>query len=816
MAGLDRKNALIGQSVITGIDFVAVGATQTVIDVFFLNDPTALTVPLTNLAADLVSIIDAETGRPLPIASIAWPGLIDGRAVLRIQTVSPGDWGRYWLAIADARVDPFFARIEIDFKAACPSKLDCAPEPHECPAEPEDDVVIDGMARDFWSLRTALLDLAARRNPRWADRLEADVGVMLVEALAALGDEMAYYQDRVAREGRFGSASQRRSLRRHARLVDHEPHDGSGARGHLALEIDPAFPGFQLVPAGTQIWARSEGARPIAFEIGRGLADNLAGSAYRARASRNELRAHLWDGDVPDAHAAHRPLPATCLPVGATSLYVDGHLAAELVPGELVYVITDPPADEKDLPLRRHLATLVAIDDETDPLAAAMGTTADVTRLEWAEPTPFELDLRFTRVLANVMPVSAGLTRELIFSIGPNSAGLPSAVERTGPNNTISYLATLPDRDGEGLVYFGSPEIDLVETSAPAFGDDRAWTWRRSLLGTNSSTPQDRHYTLDDGTWEHAVTYRRIGETIVHRDYVSGAGTTIRFGDGEFGRLPAAGDVATPELFKARYRIGNGTRGNVPAEAIRFADPNGSLDFADVGLPFIARAWNPLALDGGVDPEALDEIRRDAPEAYRAITYRAVRPEDYDEAAERLPWVQRAGTQFRWTGSWLTAFTAADRRGASTLTDVSRAALADHLDRFRQAGRDLHVLAPRYADLDVRVVICVEATAFPGAVARDVQRALLGTKGVRPIVGFFDPDRFTFGTPLDRSELESAIQHVPGVRAVKAIFFARRGSFAERELSAYYQPGRDEVIRVDNDHRHPDRGSLSIETEGGA
>ena len=279
--------------------------------------------------------------------------------------------------------------------------------------------------------------------------------------------------------------------------------------------------------------------------------------------------------------------------------------------------------------------------------------------------------------------------------------------------------------------------------------------------------------------------------------------------------MPAAGDLVTPELYKARYRVGNGACGNVPADAIRFADPNGSSTSPTSGSPS-SYAHGSGALDGGIDPETLDEIRRDAPEEYRTITYRAVRPEDYDEAAQRLSWIQRAGTQFRWTGSWLTAFTAADRRGASALPEASRAALADHLDRFRQAGREVHVLAPRYADLDVRIVICVEATAFPATVVRDVQRVLLGVRGVRPVAGFFDPDRFTFATPLDRSELESAIQHVPGVRAVKSILFARRGWFAERELSAYYQPARDEVIRVENDHRHPDRGSLSIETEGGA
>ena len=35
---------------------------------------------------------------------------------------------------------------------------------------------------------------------------------MMVEVLAAMGDELAFYQDRVARETQFGSASQRRSV----------------------------------------------------------------------------------------------------------------------------------------------------------------------------------------------------------------------------------------------------------------------------------------------------------------------------------------------------------------------------------------------------------------------------------------------------------------------------------------------------------------------------------------------------------------------------------------------------------------------------
>ena len=52
------------------------------------------------------------------------------------------------------------------------------------------------------------------------------------------------------------------------------------------------------------------------------------------------------------------------------------------------------------------------------------------------------------------------------------------------------------------------------------------------------------------------------------------------------------------------------------------------------------------------------------------MTYRAVVPADYEAAAETLPWVQRAGTAFRWTGSWLTVFTTPDTRHGTPIAPV--------------------------------------------------------------------------------------------------------------------------------------------------
>lgn len=798
MASPDRKNALLAQAALTGIDFVAVAKTQVELDVFFLRAPLGLTAPLGDLTAPQVKITGDEDPH-VPVTGISWQ-VVDNRDVLRIVTARPGGFGRYRLRLADARIDPFFNDVEFSFKAACPSDFDCKTPEHECPPDLLEDVVVDGTARDFWSLRRALLDFASQRHPRWKDRLEADVGVMLVELMSALGDEMAYYQDRVARETHFATASQRRSLRRHARLVDYHLHDGLGARAWLAVKVAS---GSHLLLGGTDVWAQGDGGKKVGFEVGTGLAESMAKKPYPVKAARNRIPAHLWDET------------AMCLPIGATSIHVKDHHAADFAIGDPVILVVDPPDPSR--PPMRWLVHLTAIKDETDPLLP-LGTGTKVTRLSWSEDDapPFELDLEFTAVLGNVVPVSAGLTQVVDFSIGESVEEVPEAVERQGRDGSVSYLFTLPDRGGQGLVWHGAeprtalPEVHLAEISLPGQVLGEEWSWKRALLGTDSSLPSDRHFTLDDGTWDRAVGYRRIGKEIVHVDYLAGIGTTLRFGDGEFGRMPARGNPKPGEgrFFRVTFRLGNGSRGNVAAGAIRFIDP---------AVGFVESVTNPLPSEGGIDPEDPAIARRDAPDEFRAITFRAVRPEDYAEAARRLAWVQNAGARNRWTGSWLTTFVTADPRGSSTLEPAQRRALGLHLDRFRQAGREMHVVPPRYVDLDLIMKICVERSAYPADVELAVLRALTGRRGRRREIGFFHPDRFTFGTPLDRSELETAIQNVPGVKAVEGIAFRRRGHFDWKLLrDPYFTPGDHEVIRIDNDPLHPDRGTIRIITDGGA
>jgi hypothetical protein len=857
MAGPDRLEALLAQNVLTGVDYVFVQDDHKTLDVYFLVPPATLAAPIvTPQLLDSVRI--HADGLPDVPVTASWQK-VGTRDVLRLVPPAPPGFAPYILSIADARIDPFFNDVTFSFKASCPRDIDCAPPPHECPPDPAVDFPVDYTARDFWSLRAAVLEFAGQRYPDWQDRLEADVGVMLAEVMSALGDEFAYTQDRIARETKLETATQRRSVRRMARLVDYTVHDGLGATGWLDLTAAAAG----SVPAGTPVQAlpdglpRAPGAlvpalpggqplpdgalQPVTFEVGRGFAerDLPAGPrGYAISPARNGLLPYLWDAST------------ACLPVGATEMYLSGHHAADLPlddvpdatpPGRWVILRTDPA--DRSLPARRWLVRLVTVADTHDPLL-----NADATHIVWeaAEALPFELDQTVLTLRGNIVPATAGRTAVCRFSVGASDyaaleppiggdpatyAPVPRAVERTGPNGSIAYLFSLPDSEFEGLVWLGgdpataAPELRVYQAtlanppSAPkwngsAWDQHQAWEWRRALLGETSSQADDQHVTLDDGLWRRIVAYRLPLGELVHQDYVQAGqtdsdGVTLRFGDGVFGAAPSP-SASPGTVFEVSYRVGNGATTNLGPDTLIV------FDQAALG-GLVTAVTNPLPTTGGVDPEALDDVRRNAPDAFRAVTYRAVRPEDYAEAAERLDWVQRAGADFRWTGSWLSAMVTPDPRGTDTLAADRRAALAAQLDRFRQAGRETFVLDPVYADIDLKITICVEPSRYAADVAEEVTKTLLGAGGPPGRGGFFDPDNFTFGTPLRRSRLEATIQSVEGVRAVETTLIRRRGWFDWRDFSELtFKVGSGEVLRLDNDPQHPDRGTLRIFPEGGA
>ena len=276
---------------------------------------------------------------------------------------------------------------------------------------------------------------------------------------------------------------------------------------------------------------------------------------------------------------------------------------------------------------------------------------------------------------------------------------------------------------------------------------------------------------------------------------------TLRFGDDVHGRRPE-----TDTEFSATYRVGNGTAGNIGAGSIaHVATLNGA----------ILGATNALAAAGGTDPEPAEAVRRDAPEAY-LVQERAVTEDDYARMSERDPHVQRAAATFRWTGSWYTVFVTADRLGGAPVDDPFEAELRDHLEPYRMAGYDLEVDGPRFVPLDVGLHVCVKPEYFRSDVKAAVFEVLSSGARRDGTLGFFHPDRFTFGSPVYLSAIVAAAQAVEGVESVTPVTFQRQRDSATSALdTGVLEMGRLEIARLDDDPSFPEHGVLVLTAGGG-
>ena len=316
----------------------------------------------------------------------------------------------------------------------------------------------------------------------------------------------------------------------------------------------------------------------------------------------------------------------------------------------------------------------------------------------------------------------------------------------------------------------------------PSPSDDPIWEPRVDLLASGA---QDQHVVveMDDEGRAH-----------------------LRFGDGELGAAPRAGTA-----FRARYRIGNGTAGNVGAGAINQAvSVTGTL----AGVQLLVT--NPLPARGGADRESIAEAKRRAPFAFRAERVRAVVPEDYAELAQPHPAVQRAAAELRWTGSWYRITVAVDPKGRveaerELLREIRRA-----LYPYRRIGHDLAVVQANVVAFDLGLLVCVRPDYLQGHVLADVYDVLGSRRLPDGRLGFFHPDNLTFGQGVFVSGIVAAVQAVPGVESVSVTKLERLFEGPNAELDAgVLRLGATEVARLDNDRSFPEHGRLHVTARGG-
>lgn len=223
--------------------------------------------------------------------------------------------------------------------------------------------------------------------------------------------------------------------------------------------------------------------------------------------------------------------------------------------------------------------------------------------------------------------------------------------------------------------------------------------------------------------------------------------TWVEFGDGLNGAIPSIGlDIA------ARYRVGYGSRGNIPAREV--------VGIYQGNLPGLSVNYTDNAgeFTGGSDPESVEEVRKNAPLTARTRN-RAVTLEDFRNLALAVPGVTHASALAKFWSSVSLFITGPDG-------SVPSDSLIDDVRQFLEervlTGVSVTVSGPDLIAINVgkpSAKIAVEALPIASntQVQYDVEQAIKAA---------LSPSAVEFGQRLTVSWLYKVIMDVPGVRFV--------------------------------------------------
>lgn len=821
-----RRHDLFKHDALNGIDYIDV-VDETTLRVFlFEKAPEKIT--LENIVIKGGRRVTGLTAVSHKIKKSAEPDIDD---CLEVRLNKTGDFTTYTLCLMATdkegcltgeifpAFDPRYYCAEFSFAVLCPSDLDCA-ETESCEPETPDAPQINYLAKDYASFRQLILDRLAVLMPDWQERHIPDLGIALVELLAYAGDYLSYYQDAVATEAYLGTARQRISVRRHARLVDYLMHEGCNARTWLHINTDtksklkPDEVTFAtglsgVLPENGRILtaAQFNALPPTASELFQPFTpDNAPITLYP---DHNEIIIYTWgNGDcyLPKGATAATLLDQKQKPFeqGVSeqakqrkkkgSISYTRKRILNLKKGDLLLFEevlspqTGSPADAN--PARRHVVRL-----HQDPVQRIdpLDQTA-VLEISWdvADALPFSLCLSTVgpapdcRLLENVSIARGNM---LLVDHGswveePHSGDPPWCVplEETAVScDGINQPADMTLKAGKiapRLRKSGMTHRQLYPGVQPATTmlrqDPRLALPQLLLTSTLSQAFCSQVEELED----QAIAWR------VQRDLLASLSTDphvvaeidnegrarLRFGDGRLGMKPPAHHQLT-----ARYRVGNGIQGNVGAESITHVVSQQLIK----GVKW--SPYNPFPAVGGTEPETMAEVKLYAPHTFRRRLERAITPNDYAEIVQRDfdSQVQKAAAAFRWTGSWTEVLVTIDPLAAVTAQGETAVAqlltnINEHLTTYRRIGHDVRVALAQYVPLDIAFEVCVLPHFLRSQVKRDLMRLFSNRRLANGRPALFHPDNLSFGDDVRLSRLVAAAHTVPGVLYVKASRFQRQ------------------------------------------
>lgn len=815
----DRRRTLLSQTPasasFTGIDYIEIRAGETTllpsfIDIMLVNPLPAGAPALTTANFRLAGGVRYPAPADFVLeAQGAEPRLY----TLRVAAGQLTDFSTYRLSIVRANdndapptfFDARLAAVDFSFKVGCASDYDCAPDCEESAEALPADPIFSYNVRDYQGFRHLMLDRIAALVPGLGVDNPVDFTTTLVEALAYRADQLSYKIDWVGTEAFLSTARSRTSITRHARLVDYPVGEGASARMFACFRVEDAAAEGMLLPPATPLLLREEGAPPViaASDYARRLASFGAVfetlGALRLWDWQGGIEFHSWAAD--ECRLPRGALAATLVdrsPAGGALAAGDFLLLAE------VRSPLTGKTEDADL-AHRHIVRLTRVTIVNDVLQPALR----LVTVEWdeADALPFDLVIQ-AKVDGDAAPATICAEAAGNIMLADHGASMPPAPHLAlTPAETDAVRPRLspPTPIDEGI---WRPALDRGDVSriqrVDLTGEDAAAPAAALAVADPAACRAALWLDDDFAGWSarpDLLESSRYSRDFVVEEAIDGR-VTLRFGDDINGLAPTVGT-----RFSVGGRFGFGSQANVGAGAIGHVVLKDSIANRRISVA------NPLGARGGADPEAVADIRIQAPVAFRRQE-RAVVPEDYAARARTHPDVADAVAVPMWTGAWQTMMLYIDRKGGAVVDADFTRGLLRHMEDYRLIGFDIAVRAARLVPLDIELMVCAAPHALRSSVAAGVRAALRPGGADRP--GFFHPDHFDFGAPLFLSQLVATAMAVDGVESVTPRRFQRFGRPPNGEMAAgVIKPGALEVLQLSDDASFPERGRLGLVMGGG-
>ena len=254
----------------------------------------------------------------------------------------------------------------------------------------------------------------------------------------------------------------------------------------------------------------------------------------------------------------------------------------------------------------------------------------------------------------------------------------------------------------------------------------------------------------------------------------------VNFGDGVSGAVPVYGDS-----IKATYYNGGGLNGNIDGgNTFTVYSVPANTDFTKAILSAALTVTNTNAGYGGEDPESNDDIRRNAPNAFRAAE-RAVSLVDFKYLALAAAGVGKAEA-YATTASSVALYigpTVSDfssdyfpgKNSSNTAVTTSWTSLQSQVVGYManktQIGTTVTVLPPTYVPVDVAVEYVKDAAYSDSQIISAIKSGIVFNYGYN----YLD-----FNQNIRPEKLEHSLGQIDGIETVKVLKLYRDGSSAAR------------------------------------